>query len=130
VLGLGLLVRLGRQVLAGPVADSGVLPASYYRHLALEALEAEDFPGALRYLKWAADPLLAQIMVFRLRLLSARHRRQSAAIQDLSASESNPERREHYKTLLREETRALELLQDYEARAMAQLGGPHRLPPA
>ncbi len=89
MLGLGLLVRLGRQVLAGPVADSGVLPAGYYRHLALAALEAEDFPGALRYLKWAADPLLAQIMVFRLRLLSARHRRQSEAIQDLLASESS-----------------------------------------
>ena len=93
-------MRLGRQVLAGPVADSGVLPAGYYRHLALEALEAEDFPGALRYLKWAADPLLAQIMVFRLRLLSARHRRQSEAVQDLLDSESSPARREHYQTLL------------------------------
>ncbi len=111
-------MRLGRQVLAGPVADSGVLPAGYYRHLALAALEAEDFPGALRYLKWAADPLLAQIMVFRLRLLSARHRRQSEAIQDLSASESSAERREHYKTLLSEEARALELLAGYEARAL------------
>ena len=118
MLGLGLLVRLGRQVLAGPVADSGVLPAGYYRHLALAALEAEDFPGALRYLKWAADPLLAQIMVFRLRLLSARHRRQSEAIRDLSASESSPARREHYKTLLSEEARALELLAGYEARAL------------
>jgi hypothetical protein len=130
MLGLGLLVRLGRQVLAGPVADSGMLPAGYYRHLALAALEEEDFPGALRYLKWAADPLLAQIMVFRLRLLSARHRRQSEAVQDLSASESSAELREHYKTLLMEEARALELLQDYEARAMAHLGGPHRPPPA
>ena len=92
MLGLGLLVRLGRQVLAGPVADSGVLPAGYYRHLTLAALEAEDFPGALRYLKWAADPLLAQIMVFRLRLLSARHRRQSEAIREVSASESSAER--------------------------------------
>ena len=130
MLGLGLLVRLGRQVLAGPVADSGVLPSGYYRHLALEALEAEDFPGALRYLKWAADPLLAQIMIFRLRLLSARHRRQWEAIRDLSASESSAERQEHYTTVLAEETRALELLQDYEARAMAHLGGPHRAPPA
>ncbi|MCJ7818297.1 MAG: hypothetical protein MUP25_00595 [Syntrophales bacterium] len=130
MLGLGLLVRLGRQVLAGPVADSGMLPAGYYRHLALAALEAEDFPGALRYLKWAADPLLAQIMVFRLRLLSARHRRQSEAIQDLAASESSAERLEHYKALLIEEARALELLQDYEVRAMAHLGGPHRAPPA
>ena len=130
MLGLGLLVRLGRQVLAGPVADSGVLPSGYYRHLALEALEAEDFPGALRYLKWAADPLLAQIMVFRLRLLSARHRRQSEAVQDLLDSESSPARREHYQTLLSEEARALEFLHDYEARAMAHLGGPHRSPPA
>jgi hypothetical protein len=121
MLGLGLLVRLGRQVLAGPVADSGVLPSGYYRHLALAALEAEDFPGALRYLKWAADPLLGQIMVFRLRLLSARHRRQSEAVQDLIASESSVERREHYETLLSEEARALELLQDYEARAMGHL---------
>ncbi len=118
MLGLGLLVRLGRQVLAGPVADSGMLPAGYYRHLALAALEAEDFPGALRYLKWAADPLLAQIMVFRLRLLSARHRRQSEAIQDLAVSESSAERREHYKVLLIEEARALELLAGYEAGAL------------
>jgi hypothetical protein len=130
VLGLGLLVRLGRQMLAGPVADSGMLPAGYYRHLALAALEAEDFPGALRYLKWAADPLLAQIVVFRLRLLGARHRRQREAVQDLLASESSPERREHYKALLIEEARALELLQDYEAGAMGHLGGPHRAPPA
>jgi hypothetical protein len=118
VLGLGLLVRLGRQVLAGPVADSGGLPAGYYRHLTLAALEAEDFPQALRYLKWAADPLLAQIMVFRLRLLSARHRRQSEAVQDLLASESSAERREHYKTLLIEEIRAQELLAGYEAGAL------------
>jgi hypothetical protein len=129
MLGLGLLVRLGRQVLAGPVADAGMLPAGYYRHLALEALEAEDFLQALRYLKWAADPLLAQIMVFRLRLLSARHRRQYEAVKDLLASESSVERREHYVTLLSEEARALELLQDYEVRAMGHLGGPHRAPP-
>ena len=78
-------MRLGRQVLAGPVADAGLLPAGYYRHLVLEALEEEDFPGALHHLKWAEDPLLAQIIVLRLRLLAARHRRQLAAIQDLLA---------------------------------------------
>ena len=118
MLGLGLLVRLGRQVLAGPVADSGVLPARYYRHLALAALEGEDFPGALRHLKWATDPLLAQIMVFRLRLLSARHRGQLEAVQDLLRSELTGARREHYETLLAEEARALQLLRDYEVRAL------------
>jgi hypothetical protein len=128
MLGLGLLVRLGRQVLAGPVADSGLLPAGYYRHLTLAALEAEDFPEALRYLKWVKDPLLAQIMVFRLRLLSARHRRQSEAIRGLSASEPSPARREHYETLLIEEARARELLREYEVRALALAAGPG--PPA
>ena len=126
MLGLGLLVRLGRQALAGPVADSGVLPAGYYRHLALAALESEDFPEALRYLKWVKAPLLAQIMVFRLRLLSARHRRQSEAVQDLLASESSPTRREHFKTLLDEEARALELLRGYEAEALTLAAGPGR----
>ena len=52
---MNLLVRLGRRVLAGPIAGSGLLPAAYYRHLALGALEAEDFPGGL-HLKWAETP--------------------------------------------------------------------------
>jgi hypothetical protein len=121
MLGLGLLVRLGRQVLAGPVADSGVLPAGYYRHLVLAALEEEDFPGALHHLKWAQDPLLAQIIVLRLRLLSARHRRQLAAVQDCLASELTAARREQYKTLRAEETRALELLRGYETRSLTLL---------
>jgi hypothetical protein len=128
MLGLGLLVRLGRQVLAGPVADAGVLPAGYYRHLVLAALEEEDFPGALHHLKWVKDPLLAQIMVFRLRLLSAQHRRQLEAIQDLLASELTAARRESYESLLAAEARALELLARYEAGALGLVaagpGGP------
>ena len=67
--------------------------------------------------------------MLRLRLLSARHRRQLEAIQDLSASESSPARREHYKTLLAEEARALELLRDYETRALAHLAGAGDRPP-
>jgi hypothetical protein len=128
VLGLGLLVRLGRQVLAGPVADSGVLPAGYYRHLVLAALEEEDFPGALRHLKWAENPLLAQIIVLRLRLLSARHRQQLSAIEDLLRSELTAARREQYETLLAEEARALEFLRGYETRALAHLAGRRPAP--
>ncbi|MFZ5448667.1 MAG: hypothetical protein ACOZFS_08555 [Thermodesulfobacteriota bacterium] len=121
MLGLGLLVRLGRQVLAGPVADSGILPAGYYRHLVLEALEEEDFPGALHYLKWAQNPLLAQIIVLRLRLMAARHRRQLGAVQDLLRSDLTAEHRERCQELLAQETRALELLQGYEAQALTHL---------
>ncbi len=123
MLGLGLLVRLGRQVLAGPVADAGVLPASYYRHLVLAALEEEDFPEALRSLKWANDPLLAQIIVFRLRLLAAQHRRQKAAVCDLLRSDQAAARREPCETLLTQEERALNLLKDYEVQALAHLKG-------
>ncbi|MGO8762214.1 MAG: hypothetical protein ACLP2P_15260 [Desulfobaccales bacterium] len=128
MLGLGLLVRLGRQVLAGPVADAGVLPAGYYRHLVLAALEEEDFAGALRHLKWAGNPLLAQIIVLRLRLLSARHRHRQAAVQDLLRSELTAARREQYESLLAEEARALELLRGYEAGALAHLAVPGRAP--
>jgi hypothetical protein len=126
MLGLGLLVRLGRQVLAGPVADSGVLPPGFYRHLVLEALEEEDFPGALHHLKWTREPLLAQIIVLRLRLLSQGHRRRRAAIEAQLAAASDEARREQYRLVLAEEDRALGLLQGYETRALAYLAGPGR----
>jgi hypothetical protein len=133
MLGLNLLVRLGRQVLAGPVAESGLLPASYYRHLTLSAMEAEDFPGALSYLRWAADPLLAQLLVLRLRLLAARHAKQRQAIRELLEANSGtgcqlvsdtgqrPALPEKYLELMRVEERALKLLKEYEALALAML---------
>jgi hypothetical protein len=124
VLGLGLLVRLGRQVLAGPVADWGVLPAGYYRHLVLAALEEEDFAGALHHLKWVEEPLLAQIMVLRLRLLAERHRRSLEAVHKLLRSELSPAHREKCQSLVAEDTRALELLREFEGRALAHLAAP------
>jgi hypothetical protein len=124
MLGLGLLVRLGRQVLAGPVADAGLLPTGYYRHLVLEALEEEDFPRALHHLKWADNPLLAQIIVLRLRLLMAQHRRQQAAVLDLLNSDLTGEPRQRGQALLDQETRALELLEAYEAQALEYLRQP------
>jgi len=114
-------MRLGRQVLAGPFADAGLLPASYYRHLVLTALEAEDFPGALDYLKWADDPLLAQILVLRLRLLAGRHTKQRQAILDLMDSASPGATQEKCQALLSAEDRALGLLGEYEGKALALL---------
>jgi hypothetical protein len=126
--GLGLLVRLGRQVLAGPVADAGILPTGYYRHLVLGALEEEDFSGALHHLKWADNPLLAQIIILRLRLLAARHRRQVAAVQGLMLrSDLTAAHRERCQELIEQESRALELLQGYEVLALSYLGNPRSL---
>ena len=118
MLGLNLLARLTRQVLAGPVADAGILPAGYYRHLALAAVEEEDFPGALRHLKWANNPLLAQLLVFRLRLLAGSHRRQRQALQDLLQTSPPEETAERCQALLAQEDRALKLLGNYEAQAL------------
>ena len=125
MLGVGLLVRLGRSLLAGPVADSGLLPAGYYRHLALGALEEEDFPRALTYLRWAQDRVLTQVLILRLRLLTARHRKERRALLELLAKEPLPETQEKIVALLSQEDRALALLGKYEEEALEVLrGGP------
>ena len=118
MLGLNLLARLTRHLLAGPVADAGILPAGYYRHLALAAMEEEDFPGALRFLKWAEDPLLAQILVFRLRLLAGAHHRQRQALQDVLQTSLQEETVERCRALLAPGDRALKWLGAYEAQAL------------
>ncbi len=122
MLGLNLLVRLTRQVLAGPVADAGILPESYYRHLVLAALEEEDFPGALRFLKWAGDPVLAQLLILRLRLLAEGHRRQRQTLKDLLQSSLQEGTAAKCRALLAQEDRALELLGAYEGQALAFKG--------
>jgi hypothetical protein len=118
MLGVNLLVRLGRRALAGPVADSGLLPVPFYRHLVLDALERHDFPQALNYLPWTADPVLAQLLILRLRLLSARHRQEQEALRQLAASPLPAERRGRCRELLAQGERALELLATYEAQAL------------
>lgn len=122
MLGLNLLVRLGRKVLAGPVADAGVFPTGYYRHLILAALEEDDFPRALRHLQWVKEPMLGQLVVLRLRLLAGRHRRQQQALAELLANGLAAARREACLELLRQEEQALKLLAGYESRALEVLG--------
>jgi hypothetical protein len=122
MLGINLLVRLTRQVLAGPVADSGMLPAGYYRHLVLAALEEEDFPGALRHLKWAEEPLLAQILVVRLRLLAEGHRRQRQALRDWLETRLPEDTGGKIRDLLAAEDQALKLLAGYERQALVWSG--------
>jgi hypothetical protein len=133
MLGLNLLIRLGRSVLKGPVTDAGLLPAKVYRNLVLGAMEEEDFPGALNYLKWAVDPLLGQILVLRLRLLAAKHNRQRQVILDRLEADTGtepgqvrgtgwkPALPEQYQELLQAEDRALRLLAEYEAQAVVLL---------
>ena len=123
----------GPQRVGGAGDGRGLLPARYYRHLVLEAMEAEDFPEALNYLQWAADPLLAQILVLRLRLLAGRHRPATpghlgtqeadsgAGLRPVKDTGWKPVPLEKYQDLLLAEDRALELLAGYEARALGRV---------
>ncbi len=121
MLGIGLLVRLGRSLVAGPVADAGWLPGGYYRHLALAAMEADDYPGALKYLKWTGDCLLAQMLVLRLRLLAGKHRQQQQALAALLSDHLPQQTQEKVRALLTQEDRALRLLGQYETAALDML---------
>ncbi|MCL4504161.1 MAG: hypothetical protein M1438_20240 [Deltaproteobacteria bacterium] len=138
MLGLNLLIRLSRSVLKGPVTDAGLLPAKVYRHLVLEAMEDDDFPGALDYLQWAEDRLLAQMLVLRLRLLAARHDRQrrtilellegvsSTGVKPVSDTTQRAVLPEKYRHLLEAEDQALKLLAGYEARALSLMAAAAR----
>ena len=121
--GLGVLVALGRRLVAATLADTGVLPAGYYRHLALAALEEEDFPQALQWLPFAQDPVLTQLLVLRLRLLAAKHDEQRQAVQELLNQNPPETLRQRCQALLDQENRALELLGHYEKQALKILGG-------
>lgn len=121
--GLGILVGLGRRLLAGPVADAGLLPAGYYRHLALAAMAEEDFPRTLDYLKWAEDSLLTQIFIFRLRLMQSRHEAQRQVLARLMDQSPPAHQRRKILALAEQEQRALDLLAGYEARALQLMQG-------
>ena len=122
--GIGILVALGRRVATAALADTGLLPAGFYRHLALAALEEEDFPRALKWLPFAEDPVLTQLLVLRLRLLAARHNEQRQAVLALLDQDLPPNLRSRGQALLEQEDKATALLQGYTKAALQLLGQP------
>jgi len=120
--GIGVLVALGRRLAAATLADTGLLPAGYYRHLALAAIEEEDFPRALKWLPFARDPVLTQLLVLRLRLLAQQHEGQRRAVLALLEQNLPETLRERGQALLDQEGRATELLKHYEGEALKLLG--------
>ena len=116
--GIGVLVALGRRLVAATLADTGLLPASYYRHLDLAALGEEDFPQALTWLPFTQDPLITQLVVLRLRLLAAKHEKHRQALQELLQQKLPENLKERGQALLAQENRAQELLGQYEKKAL------------
>jgi hypothetical protein len=125
--GIGILVALGRRLVAATLADTGLLPAGYYRHLALAALEEEDFPGALQWLPFAHDSILTQLLVLRLRLLAKKHEEQRGAVLELLDQHPPENLRERCQALLDQEDRATELLKNYEREAVKLLGASRKI---
>jgi hypothetical protein len=119
--GIGVLVALGRRLAVATLADTGLLPAGYYRHLALAALEEEDFPRALQWLPFAQDPVLTQLLVLRLRLLAKQHEEQRRAVLALLNQNLPETLRDRGQALLNQENRATELLRNYEGEALKLL---------
>lgn len=128
MLGINLLFRVGRWLLAAPLEDSGLMPPSYYRSRALAALDGDDFRESLRYLKLAGPPdreparLIGQLIILRCRLLQEQHQRQCQAIADLGRQTSPPSPPNRYQEILTAEHQALALLDRYEQEARAYLG--------
>ena len=116
--GIGIMVALGRRLVGATLADTGLLPAGYYRHLALAALEEGDFPGALQWLPFAHDPVLTQLLVLRLRLLAMKHNDQRQALGELLDQEPPENLRKRCQALLDQENRAVELLEQYERQGL------------
>ncbi len=116
--GIGILFALGRRLVGATLADTGLLPAGYYRHLALAALEEEDFPGSLQWLPFAHDQVLTQLLVLRLRLLAMKHNDQRQALHELLDQDPPENLRERCQALLDQENRAAELLGQYERQAL------------
>ncbi|MBW2134722.1 MAG: hypothetical protein JRG72_05735 [Deltaproteobacteria bacterium] len=111
MLGLNLLFRLGRWLLVEPVEESGLMPEGYYRSRALAALEEDDFPESLRYLKLAGPPDREAV-----RLLGQQ------AVEELQQQTPPAAYSGRYQELLDQEYQALDLLGRYEQEAMAYLG--------
>ncbi len=119
VLGVNLLFRVGRKLLAEPLEDSGLLPGKYYRSQALGALEENDFPECLRYLKMAEAHrkaqarMVGQLLILRCRMLQEDHQHRVQSLEEMLPLETDPETVRRYQQILTEEHKALQLLGRY-----------------
>jgi hypothetical protein len=131
-LGVNLLFRLGRKLLAAPLEDSGLLPGKYYRSQALEALEENDFPECLRYLKMAEvhrktqARMVAQLLILRCRLLLEEHKKRAHRLEENLRLGNDPAKAHCYRQVLREECKAQQFLNRYIREAQLLVKTPEK----
>jgi hypothetical protein len=129
-LGVNLLFRVGRKLLAEPLEDTGLLPGKYYRSQALGALEENDFPECLRYLQMAETHrkaqarMVAQLLILRCRLLQEDHKRRVQSLEERLQQGNEPEKVHRYEQILIEERKAQQLLERYIREAQNLVKNP------
>ena len=102
-----MLFRMGRKLLAEPLEDTGLLPGKYYRSQALAALEENDFPECLRYLKMAQAHrkaqarMVAQLLILRCRMLRQGHNDRLRVLADRLQLEKETEKLSRYQEIIR-----------------------------
>lgn len=126
--GLGALVKLLRRTLLPSVEETGLLPRRYYVNFALDALAEDDMDEAVRCLELARSGakssrwrLVAQQVIFRLRVLKGLHNRELKWLGEKMAASPDPELRGRMEELARAQNRAVAILSDYELRMLAAL---------
>jgi hypothetical protein len=125
-----MLFRVGRKILADPLEDSGLLPGKYYRSQALAALEDNDFPECLRYLKMAQTHrkaqarMVAQLLILRCRMLLEDHNGRLRVITDRLRLEMESHKLSRYQEIFAEEQKAVRLLERYIREAQALVNKP------
>jgi hypothetical protein len=125
-----MLFRVGRKILAEPLEDSGLLPGKYYRSQALAALEDNDFPECLRYLKMAQTHrkaqarMVAQLLILRCRMLLEDHNGRLRVLADRLRLETESDKLSRYQEIYAEEQKAVRLLERYIREAQALVNKP------
>ena len=135
-LGVNMLFRVGRKLLAEPLEDSGLLPGKYYRSQALEALQENDFPECLRYLTMAETHrksqarMVAQLLILRCRMLLQDHEARLRILADRQRLETETDKLNRYRELVVEEQKAVRLLERYIREAQDLVKKPEDATPA
>ncbi len=118
-LGVNFIFRVSRKLLAEPLEDSGLLPGKYYRSQALAALQENDFPECLRYLKMAQTHrkaqarMVAQLLILRCRMLLEDHKGRLRILSDRLQLQTETDKLSRYQELFAEEQKAVRLLERY-----------------
>ena len=130
MLGLNSLLKFFRKTFAPKVEGRGFLPRRYYLHRALEALDEDDIDEAVRMITLAGQDkkksarwrLVCQQVIFRCRVLVSVHEKQMDQINtELEIFGKNEDLRNLYLRLQEVESKARDILKNYELQLLEQL---------